>query len=482
MSKVEVTVTAFSTEQDILIISPQRLPYELSKWLVDVECMVFFHSYLSILLLITLHLTSLLMNTRCKAYIYIMILALGFESSSGKVFLIVVVQVSSIVILFSLDYMTQHELPTFISYLMIFQFAMLLFLSTSSMLVLFLAWELLGLASFLLIHFWGHKVECAMKAVIYNRVGDFSLLMGMALTYLHFYSFDIEFIILLTALPWSPPLGLFLVAMFTKSAQLPFSSWLIAAMAAPTPVSALLHSSTMVVAGLYLGILFYWTLHHPVAATAISTTLLWSGVMALVKSDIKSIIAYSTISQLAFMFVSTNPILTTYHFTVHAYFKSLFFLVAGSIITSNQSLFQCSSSSTILLLVPLISLITATSKELIIKSSVLSTFLLLGAAFTVAYSGRIFYYLILNPYTTKHTTYIYAPYVLFTLSTLASTSCMTNSLLFGAFFEPIALDASTCLIPFTHNSNYAFGFVLFVFIHMFNMAHFTFQLSTMWMH
>ena len=275
-----------------------------------------------------------------------------------SVMLVVVTSVSSLVHIYSIGYMSHDPHQTrFFSYLSFFTFSMLILVTSNNFLQLFFGWEGVGLASYLLIGFWYKKDtanSAAMKAFIVNRVGDFGFLIGIAILFLSTRSLDFdtifsmkeqllessvmffgyEFNTLNTACFF-----LFMGAM-GKSAQLFLHTWLPDAMEGPTPVSALIHAATMVTAGIFLvarcSPLFELSPSVLSFITIIgASTAFFAATVALVQNDIKRIVAYSTCSQLGFMFVALGSgayQIAIFHLFTHAFFKALLFLGSGSVI------------------------------------------------------------------------------------------------------------------------------------------------------
>ena len=274
------------------------------------------------------------------------------------VMLIVVNTVSALVHVYSIGYMAHDpHRPRFFAYLSLFTFAMLALITSDNLVQLFFGWEGVGLASYLLIGFWYQRPAAnaaAIKAFVVNRVGDFGFALGIfgvfflfksidfetifanapavAETTIHFLSWDIDALTVICLLLFMGAMG--------KSAQFLLHTWLPDAMEGPTPVSALIHAATMVTAGVFmvarLSPLFELA---PVALTFVTfigaTTAFFAATVALVQNDIKRVIAYSTCSQLGYMFVALGigayPV-AIFHLFTHAFFKALLFLGSGSVI------------------------------------------------------------------------------------------------------------------------------------------------------
>ena len=276
----------------------------------------------------------------------------------SSVMLVVVTLVSSIVHIYSIGYMSHDPYkPRFMSYLSLFTFSMLALVVSDNFLQLFFGWEGVGLCSYLLIGFWYKKNSAnnaAIKAFIVNRVGDFGLAVGIFLIFYHLgtISFDevfrlipsiinteINFLGLRLNLITAICLFLFVGAM-GKSAQFLLHTWLPDAMEGPTPVSALIHAATMVTAGVFLivrcsPIFEYSVIALNVVAIVGMITAIFAASVALVQNDIKRIIAYSTCSQLGYMFFAAGVgayHVAMFHLFTHAFFKALLFLGSGSVI------------------------------------------------------------------------------------------------------------------------------------------------------
>jgi NADH-quinone oxidoreductase subunit L len=274
------------------------------------------------------------------------------------VMLVVVTTVSGFVHLYSIGYMEDDPYrPRFFGYLSMFTFAMLMLVTADNLVQLYFGWEGVGLASYLLIGFWYHKLEAnaaAIKAFIVNRVGDFGFALGIFAVFMLTGAIDLDTVFaqapaltgkMINLFGWQVDaltitcLFLFMGAM-GKSAQFLLHTWLPDAMEGPTPVSALIHAATMVTAGVFmvarLSPLFELAPHAQTFVTLIgATTAFFAATIALVQNDIKRIIAYSTCSQLGYMFVAMGVgaySVGMFHLFTHAFFKALLFLGSGSVI------------------------------------------------------------------------------------------------------------------------------------------------------
>ena len=285
--------------------------------------------------------------------------ALRLDSLTA-VMLVVVTTVSSLVHLYSWGYMEEDPgQPRFFAYLSLFSFAMLMLVTADSLVQMFFGWEGVGLASYLLIGFWYHKPSAnaaALKAFVVNRIGDFGFSLGIFGTFLVFGTISIPAILAAAPGMAGSTIGfaglhvdtmtllclLLFVGAMGKSAQVPLHTWLPDAMEGPTPVSALIHAATMVTAGVFmvcrLSPMFEVseTAKHVVTYVG-AFTCIFAATVGCAQNDIKRVIAYSTCSQLGYMFFAAGVGAygaAMFHLFTHAFFKALLFLGAGSVIHS----------------------------------------------------------------------------------------------------------------------------------------------------
>ena len=275
---------------------------------------------------------------------------LGFDQLS-MLMMLVVTGVSSVIHVYSIGYMREDPgYAKYFAYLNLFVFFMLVLVMAANFPLMFVGWEGVGLCSYLLIGFWYQNQEyssAGKKAFIVNRIGDFGFLVAMFLVFVHFGTLD--FAGVFEAAPTTLTVGGGVVTAITlflflgctgKSAQIPLHVWLPDAMAGPTPVSALIHAATMVTAGVYLvarsGVLFAMApVSQAIVASVGAATALLAASIAVQQYDIKKVLAYSTVSQLGYMFVAVGIGAFTagvFHLMTHAFFKALLFLGAGAVI------------------------------------------------------------------------------------------------------------------------------------------------------
>ncbi len=264
------------------------------------------------------------------------------------VMMLVVTGVGAVIHLYSMGYMAEDDgYWKFFAYMNLFIFAMLNLVMGSNVLLLFLGWEGVGLCSYLLIGFWYTDImnaRAAKKAFLYNRVGDFAFLIAMFLLFHSVGSLDFSVIINhVKDIPHTTAIWitlLMLVGATGKSAQIPLFVWLPDAMAGPTPISALIHAATMVTSGIYLisRMSFLYVLVPEVmmvVAVVGAITALVAATIAIAQYDIKKVLAYSTVSQLGYMFLALGAggfSIAIFHLTTHAFFKACLFLGSGSVI------------------------------------------------------------------------------------------------------------------------------------------------------
>jgi NADH-quinone oxidoreductase subunit L len=289
------------------------------------------------------------------AYTWAVIDGRAFEVSFyfdrlAAVMALIVTGVGSLIHVYSIGYMKEDKsYARYFAYLNLFLFFMLLLVLGRSLLVLFVGWEGVGLASYLLIGFWFEdpdKARAGKKAFIANRVGDSGFLLGMFVLYATLGTLEMDTINAAFMGSLAPAVSASLIGVLLfigatgKSAQIPLHVWLPDAMAGPTPVSALIHAATMVTAGVYMvARLSGIYLHAPEASQLVAVigvlTAFFAATIAIVQTDIKKVLAYSTISQIGFMFVALGVGaygVAIFHLYTHAFFKACLFLGAGSVI------------------------------------------------------------------------------------------------------------------------------------------------------
>ncbi len=268
------------------------------------------------------------------------------------IMILIITGVGSLIHLFSIEYMHHDKgVAKYFAYLNLFVFNMLLLVLGGNLLVMFTGWEGVGLCSYLLIGFWftdDAKAAAGMKAFVTNRVGDAAFILGMFLLFLQFGTIDFASLNgMAPATPttdWMNPLTVACLLLFIgatgKSAQIPLYVWLPDAMAGPTPVSALIHAATMVTAGVYMIVRLnpiFMAAPNALMVVAIigAATAVIAASIGIVQNDIKKVLAYSTVSQLGYMFLGVGVGAfgaAMFHLRTHAFFKALMFLGSGSVI------------------------------------------------------------------------------------------------------------------------------------------------------
>nr|ADB92005.1 NADH dehydrogenase subunit 5 [Ammothea hilgendorfi] len=416
--------------------------------------------------------------------------------------------ISSAVFMFSKVYMKEEKyILRFMFLLLLFVLSMLMLIYSGNLITILLGWDGLGLVSFLLVMFYMNKssLSGSLLTVLTNRVGDISLILSIAML-MNFGEFSMN--MELKNNEWLIIMLLITMSSMTKSAQMPFSAWLPAAMAAPTPVSSLVHSSTLVTAGVYLMIRFnnmfmYYSLSNYLLWISL-ITMLMSGISANFEFDMKKIIALSTLSQLSVMFFSLSMglwELAYFHLLTHALFKALMFLCGGSIMHGyygNQDIrFKGSTmiNSMYISLCMNVSLLSLSgmpflsgyySKDLILEmfffnnmNLLIMIMLLISTIMTVCYSFRLVLYVFLNinSYNSCQNLYNYKEIKISLFMLMIGSMFSGNMLSWFIFPNPhmIILSMEFKLVVF---SIFFFSIIMMMFIMNYNMNLFMVVMKT----